>query len=116
MALNLTDIDSREPKTKITQGVQQLIKTIYTNLKMLTVDFTEVHLQKIVQSQDDVLFKHTLHEIEVEVLNRIQRNKANHERTTIKSLIDNFYARPMGGIKLLCCALLPSYTREIKLA
>ena len=30
-----TDIDSREPKTKITQGVQQLIKTIYTNLKML---------------------------------------------------------------------------------
>jgi hypothetical protein len=56
----LTDIGSKEPKTKITQGVQQLIKTIYTNLKMLTVDFTEAHLQKIVQSQDDVLFKDTL--------------------------------------------------------
>lgn len=109
----LTDIGSKDPKTKITQGVQQLIKTIYTNLKMLTVDFTEAHLQKIVQSQDDVLFKDTLHEIEVEVLNRIQRNKANHERTTIKSLIDYFYARPYGWYQTaVLCIIAKLYKRN----
>ena len=109
----LTDIGSRDPKTRITQGVQQLIKTIYTNLKMLTVDFTEAHLQKIVQSQDDVLFKDTLHEIEVEVLNRIQRNKASHERTTIKSLIDNFYARPYGWYQTaVLCIVAKLYKRN----
>jgi hypothetical protein len=109
----LTDIGSKDPKTKITQGVQQLIKTIYTNLKMLTVDFTEAHLQKIVQSQDDVLFKDTLHEIEVEVLNRIQRNKASHERTTIKSLIDNFYARPYGWYQTaVLCIIAKLYKRN----
>ncbi|MBN8706499.1 MAG: BREX system P-loop protein BrxC [Bacteroidetes bacterium] len=109
----LTDIGSKDPKTKITQGVQQLIKTIYTNLKMLTIDFTETHLQKIVQTQDDVLFKDTLHEIEVEVLNRIQRNKAGHERTTIKNLIDNFYSRPYGWYQTaVLCIVAKLYKRN----
>jgi|JI6StandDraft_1071083.scaffolds.fasta_scaffold02713_6 hypothetical protein len=109
----LIDIGSKEPKTKITQGVQQLIKTIYTNLKMLTVDFTEADLQKIVQSHDDVLFKDTLHEIEVEVLNKIQRNKASHERTTIKNLIDNFYARPYGWYQTaVLCIIAKLYKRN----
>lgn len=109
----LTDIGSKEPKTKIIQGVQQLIKTIYTNLKMLTVEFTEAHLPKIVQSQDDVLFKDALQEVEVELLNRIQRNKASHERTTIKSLVDNFYARPYGWYQTaVLCIIAKLYKRN----
>jgi hypothetical protein len=109
----LTDIGSRDPKTKITQGLQQLIKTIYTNLKMLTVDFTEAHLQKIMQSQDDVLFRDTLHEIEVEVLNRVQRNKVAHERTTIKSLIETFNARPYGWYQTaVLCIIAKLYKRN----
>jgi hypothetical protein len=66
----LNDIGSKDPKTKITQGIQQLIKTIYTNLKMLTVDFTEAHLSKIIHSQDSMLFANNLHEIEIELQNR----------------------------------------------
>jgi len=109
----VTDIGAKDPKTKVTQGVQQLIKTIYTNLKMLTVDFTEAHLSKIIQSQDDVLFKDTLHEIEMEVLSRIQRNKVNHERTTIKSLIDTFGARPYGWYQwAVLCIVAKLYKRN----
>lgn len=109
----LTDIATKDPKNKITQGAQQLIKTIYTNLKMLTVDFTEAHLQRIIQSQDDVLFKDGLHEIEMEVLNRIQRNKAAHERTTIKSLIDAFYIRPYGWYQIaVLCIIAKLYKRN----
>ena len=109
----LTDIGTRDPKTKITLGVQQLIKTIYTNLKMLTVDFTESHLQKLIQSQDDVLFKDTLHEIEIEVLNRIQRSNALHERTTTKSLIDYFAGRPYGWYQTaVLCIIAKLYKRN----
>ena len=109
----LVDIGSRDPKTKITQGVQQLIKTIYTNLRMLTVDFTEAHLQKIVQSQDDVLFKDALQEMEVEVLNKIQRNKASNERTTIKNLIETFNARPYGWYQTaVLCIIAKLYKRN----
>lgn len=109
----LTDIGSKDPKTKITLGVQQLIKMIYTNLKMLTFDFTEAHLPKIIQSQDTILFTDNLHEIEIEVLNRIQRNKGNHERTTIKSLIDCFYIRPYGWPQIaVLCIIAKLYKRN----
>lgn len=109
----LVDISSRDPKTKITLGIQQLIKTIYTNLKMLTVDFTEAHLPKIINSQDDVLFKDTLHEVEIEVINKIQRNKGNHERTTIKGLIDHFNARPYGWYQTaMLCIIAKLYKRN----
>ena len=112
----LTDIGSRDPKNRITQGVQQLIKTIYTNLKMLTVDFTEVHLQRIIQSQDDILFLDTLHEVEVEVLNRIQRNKSSHERTTIKSLIETFGARPYGWYQTAVLCIIAKLFKRNKIS
>ena len=109
----LTDIGTREPKTKMVLGVQQLIKTIYTNLKMLTADYTEADLIKLIQSQDDVLFKDGLHEVEVEVLNRVQRNKTNHERTTIKNLIDSFSVRPYGWPQIaVLCIIAKLYKRN----
>jgi hypothetical protein len=109
----LTDIGSRDPKTKITLGLQQLIKTIYTNLKMLTTDYTEALLVKLMQSQDDVLFKDDMLEVEVELLNRILRNKANHERTTIKVLLDYFNARPYGWYQVaVLCIVAKLYKRN----
>jgi hypothetical protein len=109
----LTGIGSKDPKTKITQGVQQLIKTIYISLKMLTVDFTESHLLRIINSQDDVLFKESLHEVELELLTRIQRNKSNHERTTIKGLIDCFTGRPYGWYQTaIVCIIANLYKRN----
>lgn len=80
---------------------------------MLTVDFTEAHLPKIINSQDDVLFKDTLHEVEIEVINKIQRNKGNHERTTIKGLIDHFNARPYGWYQTaMLCIIAKLYKRN----
>lgn len=109
----LTDIGSRDPKIKITLGLQQLIKTIYTNLKMLTTDYSEALLMKLMQSQDDVLFKDDMLEVEVELLNRIQRNKANHERTTIKSLLDYFSSRPYGWYQAaVLCIIAKVYKRN----
>ncbi|WP_159471214.1 BREX system P-loop protein BrxC [Dyadobacter sp. 3J3] len=112
----LADITTKDPRTKITQGVQQLIKTIFTSLKMLTVDFTEAHLTKIIQSQDDVLFQTALHEIELEVLSRVQRNKVNHERTTIKSLLDTFGARPYGWYQVAVLCIIAKLFKRNKIS
>ena len=109
----LTDIGSRNPKTRISLGVQQLIRTTYTNLKMLNVEFTEDHLKKILWSQDDVLFKDTMSEIEQEVLNRINRNRAIHERTTTKALLEFFSARPYGWYQAaILCLVAKLYKRN----
>lgn len=109
----LTSIGSRDPKTKVSTGIQQLIKMIYPKLDMLPAAFTEAHIVNIISSQDSLLFTDELHEIEVEVLNRIQRNKANHERTTIKNLLDYFNARPYGWYQAaVLCIIAKLYKRN----
>jgi len=109
----LTSIGSRDPKTKVSTGIQQLIKMIYPKLDMLPAAFTEAHIINIISSQDSLLFTDELHEIEVEVLNRIQRNKANHERTTIKNLLDYFNARPYGWYQAaVLCIIAKLYKRN----
>ena len=109
----LTNIGIREPKTKVTLGVQQLIKMIYPKLDMLPAAYTETNLVNIIASQDGLLFTDELHEIEVEVLNRVQRNKANHERTTIKNLLDFFSARPYGWYQTaVLCIIAKLYKRN----
>ena len=109
----LMDIGTKDPRTKISLGVQQLIRTTYTNLKMLSVDFNEEHIKKIIWSQDDVLFKDTLSEVEQEVLNKIIRNQSNHERTTTKALLEYFSARPYGWYQVaILCLLAKLYKRN----
>jgi len=109
----LNEITTKEPKTKITLGVQQLIKTIYTNINMLTVEFTEEDLKRIIYNQDDVLFTDTIHPVEAEVLNRIQRNKLSTDRTTIKYLLDCFSGRPYGWYQAaVLCIIAKLYKRN----
>jgi hypothetical protein len=109
----LTNIGSRDPKTKVVTGVQQLIKMIYPKLDMLPTAFTENHIVNIIASQDSLLFTDELHEIEVEILNRVQRNKANHERTTIKNLLDFFNSRPYGWYQAaVLCIIAKLYKRN----
>lgn len=86
----LKDISNTNPKTRVSLGMQQLIRTIYPDLAMLPADYNEADLLKVIQTNDDILLKSDLHESEVTVLNRINLSRSNHDRTTIKSLIDHF--------------------------
>ena len=109
----LVGIGTREPRTKVVVGVQQLIRTIYPKLDLLPTAYTENHLISIIGSNDSLLFTNELHEIEIEVLNRIQRNKLNHERTTIKNLLDFFSGRPYGWYQAaVLCIIAKLYKRN----
>jgi hypothetical protein len=107
---------SRDPKTKITSGIQLLIKTIYPKLDMLPCAFSEDDIVNFIISNDNVLFTDDLHAIEVEVLNRIQRNKANHERTTTKSLLDYFYGRPYGWYQAAVLSIVAKLYKRNKIS
>lgn len=111
----LTSIGSRDPKTRIVTGVQLLIKMIYPKLDMLPAAFTEAHMAGIISSMDNLLFTDDLHETEVEVLNRIQRNKANHERTTIKNLLDYFNSRPYGWYQAAVLSIIAKLYKRNKI-
>lgn len=83
-------------KDRITQGLTELIGSAYTNLRMLQMEYTEESISKAMAQKDDLGLNADLSEAENEILSKLQRNKANHERTTVKSLLAVFRSRPYG--------------------
>jgi hypothetical protein len=89
-----------EPKGKVINAFQQLIKFAYPNLRMLKdVIYREDSIHKILSEQGDDLFRHdenTLSEAESELLTHIRRKQTNGERPTVGNLISSFSLRPYG--------------------
>jgi hypothetical protein len=92
----ITDISKKEPVPKIKLAVQKLIYHTYPSLKLLVSEFKEEDIKRILTSSDDVLINTPLVEVETEVLNFLNRKKMSSERVTVKSIIDDFTARPYG--------------------
>ncbi len=112
----MNEITIREPRNKITAAVQQQIRSIYTSLKMLTVDFSEEMIRRTIESTDNVLFQGELSEAEQEILTKIIRNRANHERTTTKALIDHFATRPYGWQQVAVLNLIAKLFKRNKIS
>lgn len=93
----LLSINSRDIKTRITLGLQTLVGSVYTNLKMLTKDYDENLLKTIItDSSASGIFAYQMDEIDAEVLGLINRNKLSSIRSTVKGILDNFRAKPYG--------------------
>lgn len=87
-------------KTRVINAFQDLIKSVYPNLRMLGgTQFTEDTLRITLRSTHDDLFgadDNTVSEAEGEVLNVIKRRKGQAERTSLKDLRDYFVRKPYG--------------------
>jgi hypothetical protein len=91
---------SSDGKTRVVNGFQDLIKTVYSSLRMLgTTQFSEDTIKAMVISRQDDLFGAddlTISEAESEVLNIINRRKKQAERTSLNDLKTHFSLKPYG--------------------
>lgn len=89
-----------DAKTRVINAFQELVKTVYSNLRMLGVGvFSEDSIKNVVRSNQDELFKTTgadLTEAENEVLMLLNRRKGMSERTSLQDLRTHFSKRPYG--------------------
>ena len=87
-------------KTRVVNAFQDLVKTVYSSLRMLgNTQFSEDTIKNVIRSRQDDLFgtdDNTISEAETEVLNFIQRRKKNSDRTTLNDLKTHFTRRPYG--------------------
>ena len=87
-------------KTKVINAFQDLIKIVYSNLRMLGgIVYSEDTIKTVVRSKQDDLFKGddaTISEAENEVLNLISRRKKQSDRTSLNDLKTHFSRRPYG--------------------
>ena len=85
---HICDLQCANAKQLILTGCQELIQTIYPNLKMLEgTPFAESHIPGYFRSNTPELFSSALSEAETEILNLLRANKSNGLRTTIKGLV-----------------------------
>jgi predicted transcriptional regulator len=88
-----------EGKSKVVSVFQDLIKTVYPNLRMLgSAQFSEDTLKTVLRSRFDDLFSSddTIPEAESEVLNLIARRKKQSDRTSLNDLRTHFSRKPFG--------------------
>ena len=87
-------------KTKVVNAFQDLVKTVYPNLRMLgNHSYSEDSLKNVIRSGQDDLFgtdDNTISEAESEVLNYINRRKKQSERTSLIDLKNHFSRKPYG--------------------
>ena len=91
---------SSDGKTRIIKAFQDLIKSVYSNLRMLKGGkFSEETIKTVIRTPADALFHSddaTMTEAESEILNRINRRKKQSDRTSLLDLKTIFTRKPFG--------------------
>lgn len=91
---------NKDGKTRVVNAFQDLIKSVYSNLRMLgNTTFTEDSIKNVIRSKQDDLFgadDATISEAESEVLNIINRRKKQSDRTSLNDLKTHFSRKPYG--------------------
>lgn len=87
-------------KTLVVNAFQDLVKTVYSNLRMLgDKQYSEETIKNVMRSVQDDLFASddkTMSEAESEVLNYVNRRKTQSERTSLNDLKTHFTRKPYG--------------------
>ena len=91
---------SADGKTRIIKAFQDLIKTVYPNLRMLgSTVYSEDTIKSVIAGEADALFKSddtTMSEAESEILNYVTRRKNQSDRTNLLDLKNQLTRKPYG--------------------
>lgn len=87
-------------KTRVVVAFQDLIRIVYSNLRMLgSIQFSEETIKNTIRGNKDDLFRdddNILSEGETEILNLISRRKIQSDRTSLVDLRNGFTGKPYG--------------------
>ena len=98
--------NAKDIRTKINEGLEKLVNTLYHKLSYITVPVTESDIYSVLTDQGEQITlgeeKAKQNEFAVnDVKDYIARNTAQkHAKTSLKSLLDTFRAAPYGFVEL----------------
>lgn len=102
----LTDIKSQDIKNRLNDAMKCLVEQVYTNLKMLTIEYDDAMLKSIINSTTNGTFFGNLSEdaCSMEIFNEIGRQQRMAVRTKVKDLVDHFKGNTYGWYEtaILC--------------
>ncbi len=93
------EVSTSDPRARIIQGFQELVRIVYPNLNMLPeILFKEDMIEGSVDKYSNTVFSNSTNitEAELEILNQIKIKKSASVRPTLKTIVDIFEKRPYG--------------------
>ena len=111
------EVTGADPRTRLGKAFQEVIRSVYPNLRMLKADYKEAMIPRILEEQND-LISETLSEAEQEVLTHLQREKLKGERVAIENVLTHFrhgsYGWPDAATLCLVARLFRRHKAELK--
>jgi len=102
----LTDIKSQDIKNRLNDAMKCLVEQVYTNLKMLTIEYDDAMLKSIINSTTSGTLFGNLSEdaCSMEIFNEISKQQRMAVRTKVKDLVDHFKGNTYGWYEtaILC--------------
>lgn len=102
----LTDIKSQDIKNRLNDAMKCLVEQVYTNLKMLTIEYDDAMLKSIINSTTSgTLFGNLAEDAcSMEIFNEISKQQRMAVRTKVKDLVDYFKGNTYGWYEtaILC--------------
>lgn len=111
------EVTGSDARVRVGKAFQELIRSVYPNLRMLKADYKEAMIPQIIEEEND-LISETLSEAEGEVLTFLQREKNRGERVAIEDSLRHFrhgaYGWPDAATLCLLARLFRRHKVEIK--
>lgn len=97
-----------EPRNRFHKAAQELIAFAFPHLRMLKGRYDETLLGKAMLDPDDLLSGGNMpvSEAEQEILDYVQRNQHQGERTSVEEMVRHFGRKPYGWYPVATCTLI----------
>lgn len=113
----ITDIRQTDIKNRLNEGMAKLVELVYTNLKMLTIEYDDTMLKQIIaDTNTSGTFGYQMDNCSQEIFNWINRNKQLSIRTKVKDLVEYFRGNSYGWYETASLCILAKLYKMDKIS
>ena len=113
----ITDIRQTDIKPRLNEAMAKLVEQVYTNLKMLIIEYDDTMLKQIIADTNATgPFGYTMGNCEQEVFNWINRNKQLSVRSKVKDLVEHFRGNTYGWYETATLCILAKLYKMDKIS
>lgn len=113
----IKDIRQTDLRNRLNEGMARLVEQVYTNLKMLTIDYDDAMLKQIINNANPTgPLGYQMDNCSQEILNQISRNKLLSVRTKVKDLVDYFRGNTYGWYETATLCILAKLYKMDKIS
>lgn len=113
----ITDIRQTDLRARLNEGMARLVEQVYTNLKMLTIEYDDTMLKQIIaDTNGSGPFGYQMDNCSQEIFNHLTRNKQLSIRTKVEDLVEHFRGNTYGWYETATLCILAKLYKMDKIS